>query len=326
MQSRNLSSNSIFMKKLLYSVLAILLLSLACIYIFIPNQIVVSRAEHVESSERIVAKYLNISKNRREWWPGKTGDMRAADSSVLAYEDYHFNFKNPHYRFSEVLISNGDFKTSSLITWEVYPENTIKIGWRTSIPASNNPVKRFLQYQQARKVKATMVLIMEHLLNYIVSSEKVYGLDIDRKTVQDTILATSIRVSVSYPQTSQVYNLIGSVKKYVEKQGARQVSPAMLNVFKNEQGHYRMMVALPVDKEFKPDSNVLINRMVAGNILVAEIKGGPQAILNGFNQMNTYMKDFKLISPAMPFESLITDRSLEKDTSRWVTKIYYPIL
>jgi hypothetical protein len=42
--------------------------------------------------------------------------------------------------------------------------------------------------------------------------------------------------------------------------------------------------------------------------------------------MKAYMKDFKLTSPAMPFELLVTNRANEPDTSKWVTKIYYPIL
>ena len=32
------------------------------------------------------------------------------------------------------------------------------------------------------------------------------------------------------------------------------------------------------------------------------------------------------MSPAIPFESLITNRLEEPDTSKWVTKIYYPFL
>jgi hypothetical protein len=36
------------------------------------------------------------------------------------------------------------------------------------------------------------------------------------------------------------------------------------------------------------------------------------------------MNDHFLSAPAIPFEILITDRSKEKDTTRWKTKIYQP--
>jgi hypothetical protein len=123
-----------------------------------------------------------------------------------------------------------------------------------------------------------------------------------------------------------VSNLIQLVKKVLKKQGVSQVSPPMLNIWKDERGYFKTMVAIPINKEIKPDSRVLMKRMVAGSILVAEIRGGPHAITKGFNQMENYMKDFKLNSPAIPFQSLITDRSAEPDTAKWITKIYYPVL
>ncbi|MHB1177210.1 MAG: hypothetical protein ACYCZO_02655 [Daejeonella sp.] len=315
------------MRKLLFAMSALCLILLAGVYIFIPNQIIVSKTEEVESSERIIIEYLNHSNKRRRWWPsrGKEDTSTISDSSILEYEGYSFDFQDPGYNSNQVLISTNNFKTNSVITWTTHHNNMIKIGWSTSIPASYNPIKRFLLYQQARNIKAHMVLIMEHLLSFIVSSKNVYGFNFERQTVQDTILAKSSMVSQSYPETPQIYKLINSVKEYVKKQNATQVNLPMLNISKNEQGAYQTMIALPISKVIKPDTDILINRMVAGNILVAEIKGGPHTITEGFLQMNAYMKDFKLTSPAIPFESLITDRSTEPDTSKWITKIYYPI-
>ncbi|HUH32511.1 MAG TPA: GyrI-like domain-containing protein, partial [Daejeonella sp.] len=182
------------------------------------------------------------------------------------------------------------------------------------------------QYQQARQIKANMVIVIERLLSFVVNTKNVYGYKLERQTVKDTILATSSIYSYTYPDTGKVYQLINSVKKYVKDQNGIQVNNPMLNISKDPSGRYQAMVAIPINEDIKPDKNIVINHMVAGNILVAEIKGGPNRIAEGFKQMKTYMKDFKLVSPAMPFESLVTDRSSEPDTSKWITRIYYPIL
>ncbi len=313
------------MRKLLYVTLCSL--CLASIYIFIPQQIIVSEVEDVESSERIISEYLNSGKNRRDWWPsvGQTADTIAGDSSVFEYAGYKFDFKNPAYNFNEVLISNNSLKINSIITWDLSHENLFRIRWRASIPASYNPVTRISQYIQAHKLKAQMASIMDRLLTFIVNSKNVYGINFERHIVKDTILATSNTLSANYPKTSEVYQRINSVKKYLQERDAKQVNPPMLNVSKNEQGVYQTLIAVPINKVIQPGPGILINRMVPGNILVAEIKGGPRTIAEGFNQMNVYLKDFKLISPALPFESLITDRLAEPDTSKWITKIYYPI-
>jgi hypothetical protein len=65
--------------------------------------------------------------------------------------------------------------------------------------------------------------------------------------------------------------------------------------------------------------------MVPGTILVAEVKGGTATVEEGFRQLEFYIDEHELSSPGRPFQSLITDRSIEKDSTKWVTKLYYPV-
>ena len=62
-----------------------------------------------------------------------------------------------------------------------------------------------------------------------------------------------------------------------------------------------------------------------GNILVGETKGGRTATDSAIKAMEAYTNDHNHFSIALPFLSLITDRTKEKDSSKWVTKIYYPV-
>jgi hypothetical protein len=66
--------------------------------------------------------------------------------------------------------------------------------------------------------------------------------------------------------------------------------------------------------------------MVLGDILVTEVRGGPHHIKKGLQQLEYYLNDYQRTSPAIPFESLITDRSIQPDTAQWVTRIYYPVI
>jgi effector-binding domain-containing protein len=170
-----------------------------------------------------------------------------------------------------------------------------------------------------------MNVILENFLSYIVNTKNIYGINIERKMVRDTIVATSTMASPSYPETRKVYSLIDEVKSYAGNKGSKPVNVPMLNVSRDPRGGYLTMVAVPINKNIEPGNGVKINHLVPGNILVTEIKGGRGKIEEGFNQLKFYINDFKLTSPAMPFESLVTDRTMEPDTSRWVTRIYYPI-
>jgi hypothetical protein len=100
----------------------------------------------------------------------------------------------------------------------------------------------------------------------------------------------------------------------------------MLNVAKIDGKRFRIMVAIPVNKALQDNDPFAFKRMVPGNILVTTVKGGRYTIEKAFAEMELYIKDNELTPPAIPFESMVTDRSKEPDTSKWVTRIYYPIL
>ena len=85
------------------------------------------------------------------------------------------------------------------------------------------------------------------------------------------------------------------------------------------------MTAIPVNKYIPTNKNFLFKRMVPGKILVTEVIGGVNTTANALKELELYITDRHLQSPAIPFESLVTDRSKQPDTSKWVTKVYYPI-
>jgi hypothetical protein len=93
----------------------------------------------------------------------------------------------------------------------------------------------------------------------------------------------------------------------------------------SDSGYFETMVAIPVNKVVPPKDNFLFKRMVPGKILVTEVTGGRYTTAHALKQLENYLEDNELQSPAIPFESLVTDRSRQPDTSKWVTKIYYPV-
>jgi hypothetical protein len=312
------------MKKLVYLLVGLVLTLLVSSYLFIPDEIIISENGQVESSERIVLKYLESAEQRVKWWPAPTG---ADQSKVnpLKYKSYEYEFRDPKLNSVVVIIRSGDADLISTVSWMPYSGNLVRLTWKTALSAGGNPVDRFLRYQEARKVKANMTDIMDHYLKFIVNHKNVYGHTFRIETVADTLLATTHFNSKDYPDNIRIYQSINHIKKYLESQGIQPTKPPMLNISSDGQGKYQTTVALPVPKRFKPNDSILLRNMVAGNILVADIRGGRKSVSDGFSQMEIFMKDFKLSSPAIYFESLITDRRAEPDTSKWITKIYYPI-
>jgi hypothetical protein len=60
-------------------------------------------------------------------------------------------------------------------------------------------------------------------------------------------------------------------------------------------------------------------------VLRAEVKGGNATVEEALHQMKIFISDYQKTAMAIPFESLVTDRSKEPDTSKWITRIYTPV-
>ena len=312
------------MKKLLYVLLVTSVILVSVTYLLIPDEIIISETEQVESSERIVLKYLKDNDQIARWWPQeKSGTAEAG--SALSYRNFRYSFSKPGFDSLAITIATENLTINSTLSWIPYSKNGIRLTWRASIPAGNNPIKRLLNYRQARKLKTDMTHIMERYLTFIVNRRKVYGYDFEIKTVTDTLLATTSFKSAAYPPNSRIYDEIHRLREFIRLRGIKATNPPMLNISLDAKGQYRTTLALPVAERFNSGNDILFQRMVAGNILVAEVRGGPGTVLNGFKQMELFMEDFNLSSPAINFESLVTDRSREPDTAKWVTRLYYPI-
>ena len=121
--------------------------------------------------------------------------------------------------------------------------------------------------------------------------------------------------------------MVDELRAYILQQGAKETGYPMLNVFTKDSINYLVKVALPVSKAL-PSSGTMSYRWMlpGGNILITEVKGGPEEIKRAYRQVELYISDFQRVAPAIPFESLVTDRRAEKDSTKWITRIYYPVM
>jgi hypothetical protein len=120
--------------------------------------------------------------------------------------------------------------------------------------------------------------------------------------------------------------MIQSLKNYIGQNNASEKNAPMLNIFEIDSTHYEAMTAIPVDRQL-PQTKEFAPKFLlkGGNILEAEIRGGPNTIEKALDEIENYRTDYKFTSPAIPYQLLLTDRMKEKDTAKWITRIYYPV-
>ena len=310
------------MKKMLLGLLFFATLFVAFILIFIPSKIHFRKSMYVKTSPNSAARFLLDEKAWHNWWPSNSINK---DDGLFTYKQYEYSVNWKMISGDSIRIkTNGGYVSSLLNTIPINKDST-GFQWEGESMPETNIFKRVRNYLTQNKLQNNANEIFSALKIYLENDEHVYGIKIDHNMVVDTLLISTKKIFNAYPNTEEVYLMINDLKTYINNNGVLQTNPPMLHVVQDS-GMFKAMVALPISKTIPNTDKFVIKKMVAGKILITETKGGSETAEATIKKIELYMDDNHLLSPAISFQSLITDRSKEKDSSKWVTKIYYPIM
>ena len=310
------------MKKLLLLLFIFFALLIAGSYLFFPAKIHFKKTMYAQTSPNSAVKFLLNEKNWHSWWPASINNP---NDSVFPFKDFEYAVNWKMISGDSILIKSKDGFVNSLINVVPISKDSVGFQWDGELQSQVNIFNRIRNYYTQKKLQNNADAILNALKIYLENDEKVYGINIEHRMVVDTLLISTKKTFAAYPTVEQVYELVNDLKKYIIINAALQTNPPMLHVVQDS-NLFKTMVAIPINKTVQNSERFIIKKMVAGKILISEIKGGSGNAEAGIKTLESYMDDYHLTSPAISFQSLVTDRQKEKDSSRWVTKIYYPIM
>jgi hypothetical protein len=200
------------------------------------------------------------------------------------------------------------------------------ISWHAEQVSSSNPFIRFSRYRHAKATEKNMHKILQSMKAFLEKTKNIYGVEINRTLVNDSVLISTRRSFEHYPNVQEIDAMIRDLRKYIVQNNAIEKNLPMLNVLRIDSSHYEAMSAIPVDKALPPTNEFAPKFLLkGGNILEAQVQGGPTTIENGLKELENYRSDYRFTSPAIPYQLLVTDRMKEPDTTKWITKLYYPV-
>lgn len=317
------------MKKWIVGILLALVAFITSLYIFIPSQLFIQSTTLLGVSKPALTRLLFDDSNWPRWWNDK--DITAVQQEL--YPAFDFNKSRwtvADKKFSSIIIvadkQDKPVSTTSLNIIGV-SKDSVRLNWEASIAASLNPIKRFNQWLTARQLKEDMNSMLSKIAVFFSKQTNVYGIDIRRDKIVDSTLISTYDSVKGYPSMEFVYSLINNLKNYTSSQNAVITGNPMLNIFTKDSLMYVIKVALPVNKKLPARGSISYKWMLPGGyILVADVKGDSKTVDSAFKQMEFFVNDYNRRSPAIPFLSLITDRMLEKDSSKWISRINYPVI
>jgi hypothetical protein len=316
------------MKKGLTVLVVLLFVCISCIYIFIPSNLAVSRVVPAKSTVGGSYRYLSDSEQWKKWWPYSDSLEKNTNHNYINgyhYGDDSFSLLKPLLNSVDVVIRHKGNSINSSIYLIPLSRDSVIYRWECKIPVSNNPFKRLQQYFSATELHENMETILKHFRDFAQEDENIYGLTIKPSSTTDTVLLATKHITTHYPTTSEIYELINKLKQYAQSQNAIQTGYPMLNINKLNSERFQIMTAIPVNKYIDGTDPIFPVRMVPGRFMVTETKGGVNAMNEALNQLHLYFEDHEKTAMAIPFSYLVTDRSQEPDSTKWVTRIFAPV-
>lgn len=303
------------MRKTILAIAAVVLVAVAGGLLALPRQATVSASVAIRTPSAAVWRCLAQKKLWVKWWPH--------DATDLQYREQNFS-TNPMNSLLVRVPQNDSVVSSLILPIGVAKDSTI-VTWTTFLSPSANPVQRLRHWLQARRLHGEFRGVLARLKAFAEKPENLYGFAVREVQLKDLYLVALRDSSPTYPSTEAVYALVERLRTYINSAGARETGAPMLNVGRLDSSTYGYMVALPVDRSLPDQGAIKEKRMVLGPILEAEVRGGDYTVQRGMEALQEYVEDYERRSPAIPYASLITDRTRERDTAKWVTRLYYPV-
>ncbi len=311
------------MKQTFAVIILVMLVIFGTFYFFIPTNNSVQVSQSMKVTPTIVQRMVGDHNYRKKWLP--------AEGKIVSPKEYlldncSFIFTTDMTLNNVVTVKYNDRRANSfLITLPQGNNSTASLNFTFS--DTINGLARFSNYFSNKKIESATKKLLLALQNFTNDLVNVYGVEMKNAILKDSTLITIKSSSKQYPGIAEIYGKIDLLKLYAVQNDAKQTAPPMLNIYKENDSAYNFMVALPVDKLLEGTGEILAKRMLAGgNILEsAEIKGGIKTVDYYLKELENFRADNAAISPAIPYQSLITDRQKETDTAKWITKLYFPV-
>lgn len=305
------------MKKLFFVLILLAVVALVSGYVLIPGKIKIRSFAEGPVNINAAYRFLLNDKNWEKWWPG---------SKPYYYSPYDFRpGKKLLNRFELQLLFKKDTLKNFLDLTVISIDSTSYL-WICEIESSKNPAKRWKQYFEATRIKKVLDVLTDSLKNFLGNEKNIYGLKIGRAKVTDSVLISTRNRFNHYPDAREIDIMIQKLKKYIRENNSIEKNYPMLNVQQSGPDNFEAMVAIATEKALPATKDFVPKRVLkGGNLLESEITGGPYTIRKAFEEFENYKNDLQLLSPAIPYQLLITDRTTETDTAKWITRFYYPI-
>jgi hypothetical protein len=277
----------------------------------------------VKANFNNIYRQIFIKENWSNWL------VKDANKNSFIIKECEFSFlKSPNENVVVVQLKNDKQQVQAYYQFTQLAFDSILVKSEAIVKAKTNWITdKISAYFFAKKVDNALKEFIAVFKSFAEDKKQFYGLTAALTKLPDSCMIAKKAFTANYPTTYQIYKEIEVLQQYALANNAIAIKPPMLNVKQLQPFGFEFMVSLPVNKRLAGKGDILFKQMLPyGNYLESDsIIGDQKRVDSLFISFENYKNDYNFTSPAIPFQSLVTNRLLVKDSTKWVTKFYFPV-
>lgn len=328
--------------KVLLGISALLVLLILSAYL-LPRMVRVERSRTINQPVGILFESVNNLKNWEGWSPWHQIDT-AMEITYHGMEgqgaSYTWKSENKkagsgtltitESRANEYIATSMDFgKQGAASAWYrfVPSDSGTVVTWGFESDMGNSPIGRYVGLMMDKWIGADYEKGLDNLEKFAPILDALKRQSVVVKA--DSIVAQTylyIRTTCLNTEIGQKMGAdYGTLMAYMQQQGApmKGYPFAIYEAFDSVKTTF--CSAIPCDAGIKGDGAIKIGQLMASQAVVGYYYGSYQMLEKGHTAVQQYIAEQNKQIAGMPMEFYITDPTSEKDTSRWLTQIWYPV-
>jgi effector-binding domain-containing protein len=139
-------------------------------------------------------------------------------------------------------------------------------------------------------------------------------------------IALSIRDTTTAAELGKKFGeLYGEIGQFMKQKGLKQ-SFHLFGIYHGfTPQDVDLEAAVPFTGSTEPEGRIRIMKTYGGKAVCLKYYGPYDKLADGWNEMQSYVKENNLEASAPCFELYVTDPGSEEDSAKWLTEIYFPV-
>jgi len=117
----------------------------------------------------------------------------------------------------------------------------------------------------------------------------------------------------------------GELMGFVQKTGIQMTKPPFSVYFSEPTDVIEFAACIPIEDEIKTEGRIIVGKIKKGKMAVAKHFGNYNQLPLTYQSITNWIMENNKTIVGPLWEEYITDPMVEKDTSKWLTKVYFPI-